>query len=81
MDISSRKRVYMAVSLHSLAKPTGITPTLSRMQYSTCQMRHMAFCNAVTAFKGGKQLADAQPQTIVLGLKNKNYCFLPGTNV
>ena len=23
-------------------------------QHSTCQMRHMAFCNAVTAFKGGK---------------------------
>ena len=71
--LSSRKRVYMAVSLHSIAKPTGITPTLNRMQYSTCQIRHMAFCNAVTAFKGGKQLADAQPlmQTIIFG-PNKN---------
>ena len=37
------------------------------------------FCHAVTAFKGGKQLADAQPlmQTIILGPQNKDYCFVP----
>ena len=77
MGVSSRKRVYMAVSLHSIAKPTDITPTLNRVQCSTCQIRHMALCNAVTAFKGGKQLADAQPlmQTIILDPQNKEYCF------
>ncbi len=60
---------------HCKANRYQINP--EQNQRNACQIRHTAFCNAVTAFKGGQQLADAQPlmQTIILGLNNKDYFF------